>query len=472
MVTLSFYVDHALWGLRPLGYHLSNLAMHLAATLFCFGIALKILGRRFPAYAAAGLFALHPAHTQALAWASARTDLLATAFAAAAVWSQLRFSASARWRDLAFVQAAVALALLSKEALVILPALLLLTALLYRGRPVRFAGPLLALVITVGYLALRHHAIGGVAVPPHPVAHGLGVHDVLQNLIVGVVAYLAELVLFVPADPVVTYPFWIQHPLAVIALAAVVLGLLTTTLRSGRRRRALWFAVGWMALTLLPMLIVSVGEHLVYLPSLGYCILVANRLPHCFRVLDSPARRAFVVTAFVVALVHEGKVLAHRSLSVSARRVLDDAIHEVDRNPRAGQLCLIDVPQVAVLGLPHAIRLLRPARNLDVELLSIAPRFAVNPKAPRAVVSRPAAGRLVLRLDEESYLGSYLERALLLGATPPRAGERIERAKLSVEVNQADGSHLHAFEVDFVDADDGHRIILQGRGDRMERIAL
>ena len=55
---LSFAADHALWGMRPAGYHLTSLLLHAA----CAGAGYLIIGRLLgPTVVLAGVFVLVPA---------------------------------------------------------------------------------------------------------------------------------------------------------------------------------------------------------------------------------------------------------------------------------------------------------------------------------------------------------------------------------------------------------------------------
>lgn len=85
LTTLSFAANYALGRLDPLGYHLVNLACHLAATWLAFRLAHRVgelagaLRPRRLAAGVAGLFAVHPLQSQAVAYVSQRAELLASA---------------------------------------------------------------------------------------------------------------------------------------------------------------------------------------------------------------------------------------------------------------------------------------------------------------------------------------------------------------------------------------------------------
>ncbi|MBM4079741.1 MAG: hypothetical protein FJ278_08585, partial [Planctomycetes bacterium] len=72
----SYALDFQLWGLRPWGYHLTNVALHAANALLLFALArgLKLGGSA--ALATTLLFAVHPLHTETVDWVKNRADLL------------------------------------------------------------------------------------------------------------------------------------------------------------------------------------------------------------------------------------------------------------------------------------------------------------------------------------------------------------------------------------------------------------
>ena len=85
VVSLTFWVDHALFGLDPLGYGLTNLALLLACVGMLF-LLLKALGLRAGVAAAGALvWALNfQAVNMAVLWISGRTALVLVFWTAAA----------------------------------------------------------------------------------------------------------------------------------------------------------------------------------------------------------------------------------------------------------------------------------------------------------------------------------------------------------------------------------------------------
>ena len=82
VMNLSFALDYALWGLEPLGYHLSDLGMLLANALLLACLARSLFGAGFAVAGAwaATVFTLHPIHLEVLSVPVRRGDALCLAF--------------------------------------------------------------------------------------------------------------------------------------------------------------------------------------------------------------------------------------------------------------------------------------------------------------------------------------------------------------------------------------------------------
>ena len=129
----AWRVLHAAFGLDPLPYHATGLALHLAATALVYAIGARLLGGRAAAAAAAILFGMSSIAFTPLHWVSSLGEVLMTALALAAfllfLIARERASAGLRWTG-----ALVGLgAMLAKEVALLLPAPVLVAA--WRGAP-------------------------------------------------------------------------------------------------------------------------------------------------------------------------------------------------------------------------------------------------------------------------------------------------------------------------------------------------
>ncbi len=93
---ISHAVDYALWGLNPLGHHLTSILFHALNTFFVALISIRLLKQaRTRAEAESGsnafyhvlagavtglLFGIHPVHVESVAWISERKDVLSAFF--------------------------------------------------------------------------------------------------------------------------------------------------------------------------------------------------------------------------------------------------------------------------------------------------------------------------------------------------------------------------------------------------------
>jgi len=137
---MTLGLDYTLWGLNPLGYHLTNLLLGAANAVLVYAIARRLFEKSgwsrlegggrddlitLGATIAALLFALHPLRVESVAWATERRDVLSACFAMASILAYL--GAISRERARTRYWGAVVLfacALLSKATTMTVPAVL------------------------------------------------------------------------------------------------------------------------------------------------------------------------------------------------------------------------------------------------------------------------------------------------------------------------------------------------------------
>jgi len=139
----SLFVDHALWGLHPLGYHLVNVLLHAASAVVLW--RLLVLLELPGAYLAAAVFAVHPVHVESVAWITERKNTLSCLLALSAAFFFLREKPR---RGLSAVLYAGAL--LSKTVTATLPVVLALLLWWKRGKVGRKDAFWLAAMLVAG----------------------------------------------------------------------------------------------------------------------------------------------------------------------------------------------------------------------------------------------------------------------------------------------------------------------------------
>jgi hypothetical protein len=337
LTNLTYWLDHRLWGLRPSSFHLGNWLLHGANTLLTFQVALAVTGRAVPAFLCAALFASHPIHTESVDMVQGRTDLLATLFALLGLLAFRRALHAASSGESALAGAgslvAFAAALLSKETATTWPLLVAGLACLdpaasgaKRSRWIALGGG--TCLVLLAYLLLRWSILGQIA-PLDP-----GSFDAAR---VGLVAitlatYLRFLVWPFSFSFVRTIPvpesFWEPRVLGALLLAVLVLAGLAVLLR---RHRLAAVAASWTLIPLLPVLNLfpipgfTVAERYLYLPSVGFCLLVAL-------VLDSAMRSGRRVALRAASLVSLLALVGAFAASIQARSAeWDDPVRIYER---------------------------------------------------------------------------------------------------------------------------------------------
>jgi protein O-mannosyl-transferase len=281
----SLALSWALSGTEPFAYHLLNLLLHAGVTWLLYILLRELLVARpegkTVAFAAALLFAVHPIHTEAVAWVVGRAELLAAGFLFAGWILHLRD------RPIASL-ACFALAMLSKESAVAFLPLVVVGdyAMGKWKRPLRYA---LAAGITFLYLALVWKAEGGrfgpadIAVADNPLVHLPATWRILNALRVAwqylaLQVYPAVLSCDYSFDQIPVYRDF-QHTLPAALATAAILGAWAWALwkrKSGWALAAGLYLFGFAATAnILKPTGTIMGERLAYLPSAGFCLIVA-----------------------------------------------------------------------------------------------------------------------------------------------------------------------------------------------------
>ena len=274
---LAFMGDARAFGGNPLGYRLVNLALHLIATLIVIRLTWRYSRRHVGAALVAGLvFAVHPAHVEAVAWITGRVDLLATAAALAFWLAAEQFCEQGGARRIVAAIVALVIGMFSKELCMFAPPLLLLRWLLVaprvaRSEWLRRAAVLAVAVMVFGiYAACRRAAFSSDAI-----GSNLWGDPAAWERQANYLGWLAG------AIPFTGHATWSSVP-AIDALHACWIAIALSTLagllfawrrRSAVRVEAAFFTGLWYIVSVLPLTAVGYfsARHL-YFPTVGLAI--------------------------------------------------------------------------------------------------------------------------------------------------------------------------------------------------------
>ena len=139
LVLTTFWLEHALWGLAPLPYHLVNVLLHGSCAVLLWRVLLRL---RVPgAWLGAALWALHPVQVESVAWITETKNTESGLFFLLSIFFFLRLlrledmaEKKVAGRDYGLTLLFAALAMASKSSTVILPLILLLCGWWMEGR--------------------------------------------------------------------------------------------------------------------------------------------------------------------------------------------------------------------------------------------------------------------------------------------------------------------------------------------------
>jgi hypothetical protein len=302
---LTFAVNYRIHGTRVFGYHLVNVAIHVAAALVLFAATRRLLGlasldasrvrghESGIALLVAALFALHPLQTQAVTYVVQRMTSLAGLLCLVAFWSYLgaRTAESGRKRRLCAAAYGLALvaAFFTKQNVVTFPLILVLVEIFLVGskggeRVRRLAIPIVLLVALplAGQSTLRAGTSDAKAIDATLHAPDIGVREYVLTQIPVLVTYLRLTVLPIRQNLDHDYPasrsLFEPKVVACGALLCLLFALGVWLLARRGTRDPAWRLVGLGILWFFVMHVVEssgVGrldflfEHRMYLPSVG-----------------------------------------------------------------------------------------------------------------------------------------------------------------------------------------------------------
>ena len=298
IVTLGYAIQWTVGGGGPWVFHITSVVLYVAAAVLVLALFLLLLPRS-AAFVGAALFAVHPVHVEAVANVVGQCELVAAVamLAAAVMYVRGRQHGDLGPGVIASITLLFAIACLSKEHGVLLPALLLALEL-FAVRPhadehglhdrLRRVAPLFVVLgaVAVAYIVTRTIVVGDTIGEKHLVP----VHGIARLWVMLVVAPHWVRLLAWPAHLSADYS---PHEIAIPSGPGpeIVIGLITVAsaalcfIALGSRsvhdaiRRPARLGLVWTAVMLLPVSnlfsVMLVAERTLFLPSVGAMLLVA-----------------------------------------------------------------------------------------------------------------------------------------------------------------------------------------------------
>jgi tetratricopeptide (TPR) repeat protein len=286
----SFAIDYAIWKNSPLGYHLTSIILHAVNAILIFIFINWLFKNKLLTALTSLLFIIHPVQTEAIAYASGRTDPLYLFFGLSSLLLFISLFKKGRYFIPRYIFSILLfiLSLLSKETAIIFPALFILIFFTQKEYKITFKKLLLLLLpfilLIIIYVSLRLTILNFA----NTLNFYKGNNIYSQNLFVRMMTLCAAFfqylsVLIFPYDlifarnvPIITSPlnFW------VIAFIFATSLLLIFSLVFWKKNKIFLFSLLWFFITLLPVAgIIPINsilaEHYLYLPSVSFFLLTS-----------------------------------------------------------------------------------------------------------------------------------------------------------------------------------------------------
>ncbi len=312
LINLSHSIDYWIWGPNPFGFHLTNVLIHTLTGIILYLVLLRIIAIEPVAFLASLFFLAHPVHTEAVSWISGRGDVIFTLFYLLSLLFYLKagslgnnisnpalppFSKGGSRKEeegsryrlyLLYSGVFFLLALLSKEMALTLPLIIILHDVCFRRQDKTFSLSRNLRVyiyyfgLLAGYLIFRIVILGGVG--SGQTIPGNNYFTAIYTTSRIFVWYIWKLILPVSlaVSDVVRLAFSLTDPTVAGSIILLLL-LLAAAVFLYHTYPVLSFGILWFFLTMIPVsnLVPALhfkAERYLYLPSIGYCLILASLL--------------------------------------------------------------------------------------------------------------------------------------------------------------------------------------------------
>jgi tetratricopeptide (TPR) repeat protein len=363
LLWLSF--NRHLFGLTPAWWHLTAVALHLACSFLAYALAKRILRDDVTASLAALLFAAFPGHIEAVAWISGSSELLLAAsfLAAFILYMDWASPATSKPKPTLLIGsiAAYTCALLAKETAMVLPFLVFAHSWVFPRKQSEnsyprivsrmrgaFASTFPYLLVTLAYFVARTAALSGSATSQ---SHA-PLKNVLLTLPAAILFYAQHLawpfrLSYLYDFDLVTQPAFANFigPLVAVVTISVVLWLIV------RRSALAKFLLCWIAFLTAPavaaLMLFSrhdyVHDRYLYLPSVGFCILLATLIAQiaglaAVRMTGVTSPLAAAILSLALAVVFAVSTFRQAAYWDNDIALLTWASQRAPHNPLARQL--------------------------------------------------------------------------------------------------------------------------------------
>src|SRR3989338_3307423 len=407
IISFSYMIDYAVWGLKPWGFHLSNIIFHTVSCILVYSIFNSLFNNHTISIITSLLFACHPIHTESVTWISGRTDIIAAMFFLSAFYLYQKAIHSLPINEkncslnspevlklflkhgkIFYVCSIIlfALAMLCKEMVATLPFLLIAYTHYFAG--LRNRGQFkISLLLSTPYffVILLYGGIRFIILGIHTVVNPggeemRGFYPTTLSFTKTIFIYLFKLIYPAHLSAYIQNPmsFSITEPTIILSIFGVaVLIFLIVWLK--KRWAGMSFLILFYLVTLLPLsnfIRISApwdmgfvtAERFLYIPSLGFCGIISVLLTNAWKTLKC----SFSILEYVTILLFIALLIFYSGRTLSRNR------DWIDENTFFSKT-LKEAPNAALLH--HAIGTIYSKNGLfDQAIAAFKEAIKINPE--------------------------------------------------------------------------------------------
>lgn len=284
----SFALDFKLYNLNPTGFHLTNTVLHILVAILAFFLLYSLSRKNFLlSYLPSLLFLVHPLQTEAITYIAGRADPLSSVFVMLSLIFYVSFRKNLLKKSLILSFIFFILGLLTKEQVILLPALILLIEICFFSTKENWKKnikiPIYFFLISVFYFLARitilnfNDILSGVN---YVETYNTNLWSRLLTFTWVMIKYFA--LLFAPFNLHMAYevePITSIFSPSVFLFILAMICFLWIVYKTWNKDKLIAFGLFWFLIILLPRTnIISINrplyEHWLYLPMLGFWLAI------------------------------------------------------------------------------------------------------------------------------------------------------------------------------------------------------
>lgn len=319
IVSTSYTIDYWLWGLKPIGFKITNILIHIINCILLYFLLLKIFKeefrqKKFFAFLATLIFATHTIHTEAVTWISGRTDSLVTIFFFASLLFYLKYSEDHKIINIVLSLFIYFIGLITKEMIITLPLVIFLYDAIFKKSDKKSLTSnikiyILFILVTLIFLLVRYLIFLNVPErEKYLYFYGIDNTTVIATMLKTIPVYIK--LLFAPVNLLYHYngvlpdsKSLLEPP--VISSILIILGFFITAILLYKKHSSISFCILFFFISLLPVMNIIptmnlMAERFLYLPSFSLSLLIMYLL---IKSSDKKFYKIFAIFILIISIL-------------------------------------------------------------------------------------------------------------------------------------------------------------------------